>query len=140
MTSGVFFSKQGDDFPARVYVTFDRDISELPFSTRLKIRLARTLYGTDIPTAALCYVWADNLSVDTIVPNAYSDTVMMVVVRNGPAEQGWQTERRDVGADYAAAFGSAAPSVTSVMLAADTDDTGAFARSWFGDIAFVTAE
>ena len=134
-------TKKGDDFPARVYVTFDRDVKELSFSTRAKIRLARLLYKQDVPAAALCYVWARELPVGTIVPNAYTDTVMMVVARSGGATpSGWFTEQRDLQADYRAAFGTAAPPVTSVIVGADTDNTGESVRSWFGDIEFIPAK
>lgn len=133
--------KAGDDFPARVYVTFARDPAELSLATRTKIRLARLLYKQDVPPAALCYVWARDLPAGTMVPNVYSDTVMMVVVRSGgDTPSGWQAEQRDLQADYRAAFGTEAPPVTSVIVAADTDDTGESVRSWFGDIAFVPAK
>lgn len=134
-------TKSGDDFPARVYVTFARDPDELPFATRMKIRLAKMLYGQDVPAAALCYVWAESLPQDLMVPNAYSDTVMMVVARSGGAvPSGWHDEQRDLQADYRAAFGADAPAVTSVMVAADTDDTGTAVRAWFGDIRLHPAE
>lgn len=138
-------SKAGDDFPARVYVTFARDPRELPVATRMKIRLARMLYGQDVPTAAICYVWARDLPVGTIVPNAYTDTVMMIVVRSGGTEpSAWHTQQRDLQRDYqaafGAAFGAAVPPVTAVMVAVDSDDTGASARSWFGDLTLIAAQ
>jgi len=130
-------SKAGDDFPARVYVTFARDPEELPWGTRVKMRVAKLLYGHDIPAASLCYVWARDLPVGLIMPNAYTDTVMMVVVRSGgQTPSAWEFEQRDVMADYRRAFGTAAPAVTSVMVAADTDNTGERVTSWFGDISF----
>ncbi|NND54159.1 MAG: DUF3047 domain-containing protein [Gammaproteobacteria bacterium] len=133
--------KSGDDFPARVYVTFARDRKELSLAARARMRLAKLLYNQDVPAAALCYVWARDLPVGTMVPNAYSDTVVMVVVRSGGATpSGWQTEQRDLSADYEAAFGSTAPPATSVIVAADTDDTGATVRSWFGDITLKPAK
>jgi len=134
-------TKAGDDFPARVYVTFGRDVRELPFSTRAKMRLAKLLYGQDVPAAALCYVWARDVPEGTIVPNAYSDTVMMVVARSGgETPSDWQQERRNLQADYRAAFGTDAPPVTSVIVAADTDDTGESVLTWFGDFELVPAE
>jgi len=110
--------KSGDDFPARVYVTFARDAKELPLATRAKMRLARLLYGQDVPAAALCYVWARDLPEGTIVPNAYSDTVMMIVARSGgDTPSGWQAEQRDLRADYRAAFGSEVDLVLSLREA-----------------------
>ncbi len=129
-------ARQGDDFPARVYLTFARDPGSLPFAIRMKRRLARLFFGQEIPTAALCYVWAESLPVDTIAPNAYSDTVMMWVLENGgPTPSEWRSETRDYRADYREAFGTAAPALTGIILAIDTDDTGATARTWFGDVS-----
>ena len=56
-------------FPARVYVTFARDTERTALSVPArKIRLARLLYKQDVPAAALCYVWARDLPVGTMVP------------------------------------------------------------------------
>lgn len=127
--------RDGDDFPARVYLTFDRDLRELPFFTRMKIRLARALYGRDLPAAAICYVWDKNLPVGTVMPNAYTDTVMMIVAQSGGAvPSDWQRVARDFRADYFAAFAADAPPLTSIVVGVDSDDTGESASVWFGDI------
>lgn len=126
--------RSGDDYAARIYLTFARDPGELPWATRLKVRLARLLYGQEVPAAAICYVWDPSLPVATSMPNAYSDTVMMLVAESGPAEVGWRTVRRNYAADYRQLFGAEAPPLTSVIVATDTDDTGASAGAWFGDI------
>jgi len=127
--------REGDDFPARIYLTFDRELRDLPFFTRMKIRLARLLYGREIPTAALCYVWDRELPVGTIMPNAYTDTVMMIVAQSGGSEPSdWQNVARDFRADYRAAFAADAPPLTSVVAGVDTDDTGESTKAWFGDI------
>lgn len=126
--------KSGDDFAARVYLTFDRDPGELSFGTRMKIRLARLLYGQEVPAAAICYVWAPALPVDTSMPNAYSDTVMMLVADSGPPDDDWRSVNRDYAADYRRLFGTEAPALTSVIVASDSDDTGGNALAWFDDI------
>lgn len=130
--------RSGDDFPARVYVTFARPASELSLGTRLKLKLARLVYGQDVPTAALCYVWDRELPVGTAMPNAYTDTIMMIVAESGGAmPAGWVSEAHDVQADYQRLFGEPAPAVTSVIVALDTDDTGGTARAWFADLRFL---
>jgi hypothetical protein len=61
----------------------------------------------------------------------------MVVADSGPAQLGrWVARERDVAADFRAAFGQPAPAVSSVIVSADTDNTGESAESWFGDVAF----
>ncbi|MBT0963570.1 DUF3047 domain-containing protein [Denitromonas iodatirespirans] len=128
-------SKATDDYAARVYVFFDYDKSRLPFTDRVKIDLARNLYGADLPTAALCYVWGTADAVGTIAPNPYTDRVRMIVLQRGDARAGqWVSESRDLAADFQAAFGEAAPAVTGIALGADTDNTGATVEARFGDL------
>ena len=126
--------KSGDDFAARVYLTFERDPAELSIATRVKMRLARLIYGQEVPAAAICYVWAATLPIETSMPNAYSDTVMMLVAASGPADGAWRTVNRDYAADYRALFGQEAPPLTSVVVATDSDDTGGASLAWFGDV------
>jgi hypothetical protein len=130
-------SKEGDDFPARIYVLFDYDIRKLPFTTRTKVRIARALYGADLPLAALCYVWDGTAPRDTSVWSAYTDRVRVIVAESGTANLGrWITTRRNVHEDFIAAFGEAPPPVTGVVIATDTDNTGESATAFYGDIRF----
>jgi hypothetical protein len=127
--------REGDDFPARIYVLFDYDPERLSFADRAKILLARVIYGARVPAAALCYVWDSRAAPGTIVPNAYTDRVRMVVVRSGAADLGrWVAEERDLARDFRAAFGEDPPAISGIAIAADTDNTGERAVAWFGDI------
>ncbi len=134
------YQKSGDDFPARVYVLFDYDLARLPFLARWQLRLVRLVYGDVVPAAALCYVPASGVPRDTIVPNAYTERVRMIVVDdpamdNNATDKGWRRFERDVVADFKAAFGEPAPRITGVAIAIDSDDTGETARTWFGDLS-----
>ena len=131
-------TKVGDDYAARVYVLFDYDSSKLPLSTRLKIKLAKLFYGVDVPAAALNYVWDNRHPIGTLLPNAYTDRVRMLVVESGATRVNqWRTETRDVAADFRAAFGEAAPAVVSIAIASDTDNTGEDVTAWYGDMRFL---
>ncbi|TVO69091.1 MAG: DUF3047 domain-containing protein [Denitromonas halophila] len=131
-------NKATDDYAARVYVFFDYDKSRLPFTDRVKIDMARTLYGADLPTAALCYVWGTADAIGAIAPNPYTDRVRMIVLQRGDAKAGqWIAESRDLAADFQAAFGEPAPAVTGIALGADTDNTGATVEARFGDLQLV---
>lgn len=133
-------SKDGDDFPARLYVLFDYDIGRLPFLQRTKLRLARALYGGDLPVAALCYVWATREPAGTTAWNAYTDRVRMIVVESGSARLGrWVGFERDVARDFREAFGEEPPMVNGIAIATDTDNTGERAVAWYGDMVFVPA-
>jgi len=127
--------KDGDDYAARVYVTFDVPEASLSFADRARIRLAKLFYGTDLPTAALCYVWDNRHPPGTTAWNAYSSRVRMVVLRSGAGEAGrWAAEARDVADDFRVAFGGPAPAITGVAVSADTDQTHEKVTAWFGDL------
>lgn len=133
-------SKAGDDFPARLYVFFDFDIGRLPFAERLKIRVARMLYGEEIPLAALCYVWATQHPAGASAWNAYTRRVRMIVAQSGPESLGqWVQIERNVAQDYRSAFGETPPRITGVAVATDTDNTGERALAYYGDAEFLAA-
>jgi hypothetical protein len=127
--------RSGDDFAARVYVFYDVPRTQLPLATRAKLRFLEWLYGEPIPTAAICYVWDNRHAVGTSAWNPYSDRVRTVVLRSGASEAGeWKSERRDLQADFRAAFpGAALARVTGIAAGNDTDQTGETATAWFGD-------
>lgn len=127
--------KEGDDYAARLYVTFDYD--HLGFIDRAKLVVLRALGYDEIPTRALNYVWANRIERGAILENAYTDWVMMLAVRSGPRSVGkWVTERRNVLSDYRAAFGGDPPPVNGIALMTDTDNTGGEATTYYGDIVF----
>ena len=131
--------KGGDDYPARIYVTFDYDPGDLSFGDKIKYRALKALGYDDIPLRALSYVWANKAGETQIVPNAFTDWVQMVPVESGSANVGtWQTERRDVVADYRAAFGEEPPAISGIAIMTDADNTGGEATAYFGDIRLST--
>ena len=128
-------TKDGDDYAARLYVTFDYD--DLGFGDRVKLTALRALGYDELPTRALNYVWANRVEQGTVLENAYTDWVMMVAVRSGEGEAGrWVTERRNVLADYREAFGEDPPPVNGIAIMTDTDNTGGAATAYYGDILF----
>lgn len=132
--------KAGDDYPARLYVSFRGKRGELSFLDKVQIAVYRKLYGRDPPTAAINYVWDGKAPAGTVAPNAYTNRVRMIVVRSGARGVGrWVQEQRNLLADYRAAFGRDAPPVVSVAIMTDTDNTGAAARAWYGDVQFLKA-
>ena len=128
-------SKDGDDYPARIYVTFDYD--DLGLVDRAKLTTLRALGYDEIPTRALNYIWANRLSKETFLENAYTDWVVMVAVQSGEQHTGrWVTERRNVLEDYRAAFGGPPPPVNGIAIMTDTDNTNGAATAYYGDILF----
>ena len=131
------FARSGDDFAARVYVFLEIPEAAFPWHERLRLRIARLVYGAELPSAAICYVWDNRHPVGTSAWNPYARRVRTVVLESGGERAGtWVDERRDLGADFRAAFGDefvAAARVTGIAAGNDTDQTGESATAWFGD-------
>lgn len=132
-------TKAGDDYAARLYVFYDVPASQLALSDRVKIKLAKSLYGADIPTAALNYVWDNQYPIGTLRANAYTDRTRLIVLQSGNGKAGqWQRELRDLKQDYVAAFGAPAPDVVGLAIATDTDNTLSRAEAWYREPSFVS--
>lgn len=128
--------KEGDDYPARLYVMFDLPLERLPFGERTTLRMARAFHDPDLPAATICYVWDGKAPAGTIQPSVYTNRVRMIVAESGAARAGrWVDMTRDLAADYRAAFGGEPPLVSAVAVATDTDNTGEAVTAWFGDIS-----
>jgi hypothetical protein len=128
--------KDGDDYPARLYVTFEYEPDKVSFSRRAKYQAGRLIFG-DIPIAALNYVWDTRAPAGLFADNAYTDFAKMVVVRSGPQSVGaWVEEERNVYDDYKKAFGEEPPMIKGVAIMTDTDNTKESATAYYGDIVF----
>jgi len=131
-------TKAGDDYAARVYVSFELPESELSFFTKAKLKLARSIYGDVVPDAAINYVWDNRYPVGTRKPNAYTDRTRMIVSESGADKAGrWVVARHDVQQDMIDEFGSDAARLIQLSVASDTDNTGERAHAGFADFHFV---
>jgi len=133
--------KDGDDYPARIYITFAFDPDRVGYLERLEHAAAGLVYGEEVPYRAISYIWGSNSPAGTVSANAYTDRVMMFVVRGGNEKlQQWVTERRDVYADYKLAFGEEPTMISGVAIMTDTDNTRESAVAWYGDIVFMNQQ
>ena len=129
--------KSGDDYPARLYITFEYDPEKVSLGRKLKYKAGRALFG-DIPIAALNYIWDTKTPIGTVVDNAYTDFAKMIVVETGAAKVGvWVEESRNVYQDYKQAFGEDPPMINGIAIMTDTDNTKERAIAYYGDIRFV---
>jgi hypothetical protein len=128
--------KSGDDAAARVYVTFQHDAAKLGLVDRLLYEAARAIYGEAPPHASLMYVWDAAGPAGRSFPNPFTPRVRTIVVEGGSARLGqWLDYRRDIVADYRAAFGEDPPPISGVAIMTDADNTGDRASAWYGDVA-----
>jgi hypothetical protein len=129
--------KEGDDYPARIYITFEYDSSKLGFFEKLKYETIRLFYGQYPPLAAINYIWESHAALGTIVPNPYTNRAMMIVVESGEGKTNqWVCEERNVLEDYRKAFGEPPSLISGVAIMTDTDNTGESATAYYGDIIF----
>jgi hypothetical protein len=129
--------KKGDDYPARIYITFKYDPDKAGFFEKIKYDIAKTFYGEYPPAAALNYIWASNAPEGTIVPNPYTDQAMMIAVESGAQKlNSWVEEGRNIYQDYKKAYGEEPPLISGVAIMTDSDNTKESAVSFFGDITF----
>ncbi len=129
--------KQGDDYPARVYITFEYDPSQLGLIEKAKFEAVRLVYGQYPPIFAINYIWESKSPIGTIVPNPYSDRVMMIVVQSGKTKLNqWIDEERNIYEDFKKAFGREPFMISGVAIMTDTDNTGERAIAYYGDILF----
>lgn len=132
-------TKQGDDYAARIYITFAYEPDKVSFGRKAKYKAARFLYG-DVPIGAINYIWDNKTAAGTIVDNSYTDFVKMIVVKSGNEKAGqWAEEVRNVYEDYKRAFGEEPPMISGIAIMTDTDNTGASATAYYGDITFAAS-
>ncbi len=137
LQKGDVTTKEGDDYPARLYITFAYDESKIDFWDQAQYELARALHGKYPPTGAINYIWESRSPVGTMVPNPYTDRVHMIVIESGADKAGqWVAESRNVYEDYQNAFGNDPPDISGVAVMTDTDNTQESAVAYYGDITF----
>lgn len=129
--------KEGDDYPARIYITFEYDPSKLGFFEKAKYEAVRLLYGQYPPLAAINYIWEGRAPVETVVPNPYTNRAMMIVIESGEGKANqWVCEERNVLEDYRRALGGDPSTISGVAIMTDTDNTGESATAYYGDLFF----
>jgi hypothetical protein len=132
--------RSGDDYAARIYLAFALPRESLSFGDRAALALVRSIFGHQVPDAAINYVWDNRQPVGKRLPNAYTDRAQMIVQRSGNADAAnWVSERVNVRDDVVAAFGTDKAKIVLLAMAADSDNTRETVKSGFSDIHFVAA-
>ncbi|WP_114638309.1 DUF3047 domain-containing protein [Polynucleobacter necessarius] len=127
-----------DDAPLRILVAFDGNKSKLPLKEKLNFEMANLISGQEMPYATLMYIWSGKTPVDTIIANAHTSRVKMIVVDSGWDNLGvWHQHQRDLVADYKRAYGENPGNLIGVALLTDTDNTKSETRTFYGDIELI---
>jgi hypothetical protein len=125
-----------EDAPVRVMVAFTGDTSKLAFKERFAASAAQTISGQPLPYATLMYIWGSKVALDSVTVSSRSSRVRMLAVAVDDQGIGkWQTYKRNLVEDFKRAFGEEPGNVASIEIMTDTDNTGADAQAYYGDIS-----
>ena len=127
-----------DDAPLRILVAFDGNKTKLSLKERMTFEMAGMLSGQEMPYATLMYIWSGKSPVNSVLDNAFTSRIKMIVVDSGWQDLGqWRRHARDLTTDYLAAYGEMPGEVIGVALLTDTDNTKSEVRALYGDIELV---
>jgi hypothetical protein len=129
--------KNAEDSPVRVVISFAGDLEKLPFDERLFFDQVKAFAGQQLPYATLMYIWENRAPRNSIIANPHTSRIKMVVAESGRDKLGvWQTESRDIYADFKRAFGEEPGRITAIAIMTDTDNTGENVHAYYGDMVF----
>jgi len=128
-------TKEGDDYPLRVYVLFEYDPEKASTYDKAKYGLAKALYGEYPPHSALNYIWISREDEGGIITSSYTSNAKMIVLQKGKKNLGrWIVEERDILDDYRRAFGTEPPAMATLGIMNDSDNTKEASVSYVGFI------
>ncbi len=127
-----------DDAPLRILVAFDGNKSKLALKEKMTFEMANLISGQEMPYATLMYIWSGKSPVNTVLDNAHTSRIKMIVVDSGWESLGdWRKHERDLAADYKRAYGENPGEVIGIALLTDTDNTKSETRALYGDIELI---
>jgi hypothetical protein len=128
-------SKEGDDYPLRIYVTFEYDSGTANLARRLEFGLVKELYGSYPPMSSLTYVWSSRQMNNTFFDNPYTSQAKMFLLRSDEGQLGiWLDEEVNILSDYRKAFAEPTPKRAFLAIMNDSDNTG---ESAVGHLDFI---
>lgn len=118
-------TREGDDYPLRIYVMFKYNPNGASFGRKFKYGLAKKMYGKYPPHSTLNYIWASRNHEEVILTNRYAKEAKMIIVQSGSENTGnWMGHEVNVLEDYRKAFGKDPPETASIAIMNDSDNTG----------------
>ena len=128
-------TKEGDDYPLRIYVLFEYDPAKAGILGKAKHELGKRLFGEDLPLSTLLYIWANREDENGMITNAYTSDAKMIVLQKGKKNLGrWIVEERNILDDYRRAFGADPPAMATLGIMNDSDNTKEASVSYVGFI------
>ena len=128
-------TKEGDDYPIRIFVMFEKDSSEISFWEKIEKSVIKLLSGYELPYKSLCYVWANSISDTSNYFSPYTDDVMIVCKQSGSEKCNlWIEEKVNIIEDYQKHFKEKVPAIACVAIMGDTDNTNSSTQSFLNYI------
>lgn len=124
-------TRQGDDYPIRIYIAFEYDPADAGIFQRAQYVAVKALYGQYPPHSSLNYIWANRQHEEDILSSTYTDRSKMVLLERGDDRAGsWVEEDINIIEDYEKAFGEKPPRRATIGIMADSDNTSGRATSY----------
>lgn len=133
----------GDDRAIGVFVGFDGWPAGVTAAQRAAHAAAQAMAVTrSVPRSVLVYVWGGTGEESRPYASPHMAGLGSVrILRTAHAARGeWQEERVDLGADWRASFGGAAPPLLEIAIASDAEDTRARVDARIADIRLVACD
>jgi hypothetical protein len=128
-------ARRSEDSPARVMISFSGNPASLKAGDRAAGALAEAISGHALPYAVLMYIWGAKVPPESTTVSALTSRIRMIAVSSDDEGAGrWQSYRRNLADDYRRVFGEEPGRVTAIELMTDTDNTGAVAETFYGDL------
>jgi len=119
---------------ARLMLAFHGDETKIDIEQRVKLRMAKAIFGRKLPYSSLIYVWLNGVPEGTVVPSPYTESVKLIAM-DASRPGTWQRMRRNVIEDYRRAFDGEEPGdIVGIGIFTDVDANGAAGRACYGDI------
>jgi len=118
-------------FPSRTEKETLKNKSEFDFAAQFYVLFYSRMI---LSSRGIQYVWTEQIPEGTSDRSPYTNNVKILVLRQG-GEGEWNTEERDIAADYLELFGEELDKdVVAIAFMTDADSTGTAAEALFADI------
>ncbi len=124
-------TKAGDDYPIRIFALFKYDPEKATIWDKISFEVRKCIYGVYPPHSSLNYIWGGSEQKENILTSPYTDRAKMILLQKGSKNVGcWIEEEVNILEDYKKCFGIDPPSIASMAIMNDSDDTGEEATSY----------
>jgi Protein of unknown function (DUF3047) len=133
-----FKTKATEDAALKVCAIFDMPADRIPSGERALFKLAQLFSREKLPTATLCYVWANAEELGSIHASPTTARVRYMVLDTAVSPlNAWKSQKRNLSQDFFKAFGAetqSVPAISAIIVGADSDNTQDTSLGYVADI------